>query len=52
MFSQNFSIIMFDARELHLSEVEGVELSIFFLKYGQNSFLFRSINLDFKNKNL
>jgi hypothetical protein len=30
MFSQNFSIIRFVARELHLPEVEGVELFIFF----------------------
>jgi hypothetical protein len=30
MYSQNFSIIGFVARELHLLEVEGVKLSVFF----------------------
>jgi hypothetical protein len=39
MFSQNFNIIGFDARDLHLLEVKGVELSVFFLKSGQNIFL-------------
>jgi hypothetical protein len=32
MFSQNFSIIGFVARELHFPEVKGVELSVFFLQ--------------------
>jgi hypothetical protein len=52
MFVQNFSIIGFVARELHLPKVEGVELSVFFLKSGQNSFFVRGITLDLKNKNL
>jgi hypothetical protein len=38
MFSQNFNIIGFATRELHLSEVEGVEIVCFFLKSSQNSF--------------
>jgi hypothetical protein len=52
MFFQNFSIIRFVVRELHLPEVKGVEPSNLFFKFGQNNFLFRSIILDFKNKNL
>jgi hypothetical protein len=52
MFFQNFTTIGFAARELHLPEVEVDELSIFLLKYGQNSLLFRGITLDFKSKNL
>jgi hypothetical protein len=38
MFSQNFSIIGFVTRELHLPEVERVETVFFFLKSSQNSF--------------
>jgi hypothetical protein len=38
MFSQNFSIIGFVTRELHLPEVEGVEIVCFFLKSGRNNF--------------
>ncbi len=51
-FFQNFSIVGFVARELHLLEVEGVELFVSFIKYGQNNFMFRGITLDLKNKNL
>jgi hypothetical protein len=42
MFSQSFSIIEFVVRELHLLEVEGVELFgfFFFFKSSQNSFSF------------
>jgi hypothetical protein len=36
MFSQIFSIIQFVAKELHLPEVEGVEIVCFFLKSSQN----------------
>jgi hypothetical protein len=42
MFSQNFSIIGFVARELHLPEVEGVEIVYFFLKSSQCSFSFEA----------
>jgi hypothetical protein len=42
MFSQNFSIIGFAARELHLPEVEGVEIVCFFLKSSQGSFNFEA----------
>jgi hypothetical protein len=52
MFSQNFNIIGFAARELHLPKVKGVETIYFFLKSNQNSFLFQGITLDFKNKKL
>jgi hypothetical protein len=52
MFSQNFSIIGFATRELHLPEVEVVELYVFLLKSSQNSLLFRGIILDLKNRNL
>jgi hypothetical protein len=38
MFSQNFNIIGFIARELHLPEIEGVEIVCFFFKSDQNSF--------------
>jgi hypothetical protein len=37
MFSQNFSIISFVARELHLLKVEGLNFFIFFLKSSRNS---------------
>jgi hypothetical protein len=52
MFFQNFNIIGFAARELHLLEVKGVELSIFLLKSGQNRLLFQGITLTFKSKNV
>jgi hypothetical protein len=38
MFFQNFSIIRFATKELHLQKVEGVEIVYFFLKSNQNSF--------------
>jgi hypothetical protein len=40
MFSQNFRIIGFATRELHLPEVEGVEIVCFFLNSSQNNVLF------------
>jgi hypothetical protein len=42
MFSQIFSIIGYVARELHLPEVEGVEIVCFFLKSSQGSFSFKA----------
>jgi hypothetical protein len=52
MFSQNFSIIGVAVRELHLPKVEGIKLSMLFLKFNQNSFKFQGITFDLKNKNL
>jgi hypothetical protein len=52
MLFQNFNIIGFATRELHLSKVEGVELSISFSNLVKIVFLFRGITLDFKNKKL
>jgi hypothetical protein len=40
MLFQNFSIIGFATKELHLSEVEGVELFIFSPKFGLSNLLF------------
>jgi len=36
--SQNFNIIKFVARELHLPKVEGIEIACFSLKSNQNRF--------------
>jgi hypothetical protein len=41
-FSQNFNIIGLAARELHLPEVEGVEVVCFFLKSSQGNFSFEA----------
>ncbi len=51
MFSKNFSIIEFVARELHLPEVEGVEIVCFFPQIYSKYFFFLRINLDFKKNN-
>jgi hypothetical protein len=42
MFSQNFSIIGFVTREVHLPKVEGVELSIFFSNLVKIDFCFEA----------
>jgi hypothetical protein len=42
MFSQNFSIIEFTTKELHLPEVEGVELCVFFSNLVKIVFCFKA----------
>jgi len=50
-FSQNFNFIGFAARELHLLEVEGVEIVCFFFSLVK-IVLVLGITLDLKTKNL
>jgi hypothetical protein len=42
MFSQNFNIIGFAARELHLPEIKGVELFVFFSNLVKIVFCFKA----------